>query len=232
MIKDSLSNNQVQSVASFEALINTQFQGQTNAICWKRELAGDFLEIINELQVTDNVTVIEAEDLLALNLSARGRQAREVILKDLENLKQMGASPVLNVIKQYERDAADTFFPTDVYSFHVDRSPIPSETFLCTYYGAPSEIIANSEVVQKIQIPEIRKTLKANYKGAEEDFATYLTEYFFDLHYQALPYANILKLGMGELWKLAVDHPESPVLPCVHRAPVENSGEFRLLLIC
>jgi hypothetical protein len=29
---------------------------------------------------------------------------------------------------------------------------------------------------------------------------------------------------------LAVDHPESKVLPCVHRAPAEKTN--RLLLIC
>jgi hypothetical protein len=29
-----------------------------------------------------------------------------------------------------------------------------------------------------------------------------------------------------------VDHPEQQVLPCVHRAPLENNGEYRLLLIC
>jgi hypothetical protein len=31
---------------------------------------------------------------------------------------------------------------------------------------------------------------------------------------------------------LAVDHPTQQVLPCVHRAPIEIDGEYRLLLIC
>ena len=42
-----------------------------------------------------------------------------------------------------------------------------------------------------------------------------------------------LKLSeLGHLWKLAIYHPESQVLPCVHRAPKEKIGQNRLLLIC
>ena len=48
------------------------------------------------------------------------------------------------------------FIPTDVYSYHVDRSPIATDTFLCTYHGAASDIIANDQAEQKILIPEIR----------------------------------------------------------------------------
>ena len=57
-------------------------------------------------------------------------------------------------------------------------------------------------------------------------------EHFFDLHYQVNSDARPFSLGVGNLWKLAVDHPESKVLPCIHRAPIENNGEPRLLLIC
>jgi hypothetical protein len=57
-------------------------------------------------------------------------------------------------------------------------------------------------------------------------------EYFFDLHYQPKPNAKPVNLGLGHLWRLAVDHPTQQVLPCVHRAPVEKDGEYRLLLIC
>jgi hypothetical protein len=104
-------------------------------------------------------------------------------------------------------------------------------TFLCTYYGAPSQIVANSEVEQKIMVPEIRAELRKLYGGKEENFATYLTEHFFDLHYRARPNAQIVNCGVGHLWRLAVEHPESKVPPCIHRAPAEN-GEPRLLLIC
>ena len=51
-------------------------------------------------------------------------------------------------------------------------------------------------------------------------------------HYQPKPDAQPINLGIGHIWRLAVDHPTQKVLPCVHRAPVENDGEYRLLLIC
>ncbi|MGB0425252.1 MAG: hypothetical protein ACPGED_13055, partial [Flavobacteriales bacterium] len=129
-------------------------------------------------------------------------------------------------------DDSYPFFPTDVYSFHVDRSPVPTDTFLCTYYGESSELISNSESIQKVLVPEIRDELKKLYGGNDEGFESFLSEYFFDLHYQPEPGAQITQLGIGNLWKLAVDHPESQVLPCVHRAPLEKSGQKRLLLIC
>ena len=143
-----------------------------------------------------------------------------------------GASPTLNLIKYYERDDAYPFFPTDVYSYHVDRSPVPTDTFLCTYYGEASEILPNAQAEQKVLLPEIRAELQKLYGGAGEGFEDFLTENFFDLHYQPKPEAHPINLGIGHLWRLAVDHPESKVLPCVHRAPKEKTGEIRLLMIC
>ena len=81
-------------------------------------------------------------------------------------------------------------------------------------------------------IPEIRDELKKLYGGTDEGFESFLIEHFFDLHYQAIPNACPLSLGLGHLWKLAVDHPESQVPPCIHRAPKEKSGQNRLLMIC
>ena len=69
------------------------------------------------------------------------------------------------------------------------------------------------------------------YDGPETGFDSFLEEYFFDLHYQANDNAVPINLGTGHLWRLAVDHPTQQVLPCVHRAPVEND-QLRLLLIC
>ena len=82
------------------------------------------------------------------------------------------------------------------------------------------------------QYPEIRAELKKLYDDADGDFETFLSKNFFDLHYQAKPNARSISLGLGNLWKLAVDHPESQVPPCLHRAPKEKSGQKRLLLIC
>jgi hypothetical protein len=176
--------------------------------------------------------VLNEEELCELNLTEQGELARNIILHDLALLRAHGASPTLNLIKYYERDDADSIFSTDVYSFHVDSSPIPTETFLCTYYGESSQIIPNSQVQQKVLIPEIRSELKKLYSGAEEGFESFLSKHFFDLHYQAMPHAQPISLGIGNIWRLATQHPESKVQPCVHRAPKEKTGENRLLMIC
>lgn len=231
MISDSSpSENQILTVSNFEELVSTSFLGEMNAIRWSRNLVGDFSEIVDNIELLGNMMELNPEDLRALKLSENGQLAREIILDDLKRLKAHGASPVLNLIKCYERD--DSFFPTDVYSFHVDRSPVPTSTFLCTYHGASSDILPNPQGVQKVLVPEIRAELKQIYDGPDDGFEAFLTEYFFDLHYQAKPNAEIINLGIGHLWKLAVDHPESKALPCLHRAPQEKSGENRLMLIC
>ena len=201
-------------------------------MCWSRNLPGDFAEIVEKLASDENIAAIEPEELLELQLSDQGQLAREIILSDLKLLKVHGASPTLNVIQYYDRDDSYPFFPTDVYSFHVDRSPIATDTFLCTYYGESSELLPNAQAEQKVLIPEIRHELQKLYGGADEGFESFLTEHFFDLHYQAKSNAHPINLGIGHLWRLAVDYPESRVLPCVHRAPMEKPGESRLLLIC
>lgn len=226
------NNNQVRVVTTFSELVNTTFQGEINAICWNRDLLGDFKEIVSKLELKENITEVSIEDLLALQLSEKGILARDVILRDIQLLTDFGASPSLNLLKHYERDQDLDFISTDVYSYHVDRSPIETDTFLCTYHGAASDIISNDQVEQKILIPEIREKLKALHDGPETEFETFLQEYFFDLHYQPKPDSEPINLGTGHLWRLAVDHPTQQVLPCVHRAPVEKDGEYRLLLIC
>jgi len=228
----SPAENQIQCVTNFQDLVSTPFNGEMNAICWTRELIGDFSEIVKKLELNGNIRAIEQKELRELQLSDQGQLAREILLTDLKVLKAHGASPILNVINYYDRDDTYPFFSTDVYSFHVDRSPIPTNTFLCTYYGESSEILLNSQGKKKVLIPEIRDELKKLYRGAEEDFESFLSEHFFDLHYQAKPNAHPISLGVGNLWRLTVDHPESKVLPCLHRAPKEKLGQKRLLLIC
>lgn len=224
--------DQIKFVNNFQDLISTPFHDETNAISWSRKLVGDFSEIVNSIDLNENIAVLNQDDLLELQLSEQGQLARTILLEDMKLLKAHGASPILNVIKYYERDETHSFFPTDVYSFHVDRSPIPTDTFLCTYYGEPSEIVPNSESEQKVLIPEIRNELKKLHHGTDEEFESFLGEHFFDLHYQAKAGSNLIGLGQGNLWRLAVDYPGSPVLPCIHRAPKEKLGEKRLLMIC
>ena len=225
-------SDQIGTVATFSELVHTDFMGVLNALCWYRNLDGDFSEIVAQLSLKENITEVSPEDLNALQLSEKGHRAREIILNDLQLLADFGASPSLNLLKCYERDDEFDFISTDVYSFHVDRSPVATDTFLCTYHGAASDIIANSEAVQRILIPEIRAKLKELYDGPSEGFEDFLKENYFDLHYQAKADATPINLGNGHLWRLAVDHPKQQVLPCIHRAPIENEGEYRLLLIC
>lgn len=225
-------NEQIGVVSTFSELVKTDFKGKNNALCWYRNLEGDFEEIVAQLQLKENITEVSGEDLMTLQLSEKGNLAREIILNDMQLLTDFGASPSLNLLKCYERDEEFDFISTDVYSYHVDRSPVATDTFLCTYYGAASDIIPNEQAEQKIQIPEIRKKLRELFDGADDEFEDFLKENFFDLHYQAKTDSEPINLGIGHLWRLAVDHPEQQVLPCIHRAPKENEEECRLLLIC
>ena len=225
-------SSQIGLVSTFPDLVNTDFQGERNALCWYRNLEGDFNEIVNQLQLKENITEVSPEDLLALQLSQKGNSAREIILKDWQLLADFGASPSLNLLKCYDRDEEYDFISTDVYSFHVDRSPMATDTFLCTYHGTASDIISNAQAEQKVLIPEIREKLKDIHNGSSEEFEDFLKDNYFDLHYQAKPEAVPVNLGLGHLWRLAVDHPTQQVPPCIHRAPTEKEGEYRLLLIC
>jgi hypothetical protein len=224
--------NQIYHVTNFHDLVTTPFQGEINAICWERKLLGDFSEIVKKVETTENITVLEDDELRELKLGEQGNLARETLLNDMKLLTAHGASPSLNVIQYYERDNSYPLFPTDVYSFHVDRSPIPTDTFLCTYVGESSEIVPNSQAIQKILIPEMRAELRKLYDGNEEGFESFLSENFFDLHYQTFSNAPIIPLGQGNIWRIAVDHPDVQVPPCLHRAPLEKPGQNRLLLIC
>ena len=226
------ANDQIGIVCTFYELVNTDFKGEKNALCWQRNLDGDFNEIVARLSIKENITEVYPEDLMALQLSEKGSIAKDIILNDLQLLTNFGASPSLNLLKCYERDDEFDFISTDVYSFHVDRSPIATDTFLCTYHGAASDIISNSQAQQKILVPEIRTKLKDMYNGPSAEFENFLKENYFDLHYQLNEDVEPINLGLGHLWRLAVDHPKQQVLPCIHRAPIEKEGEYRLLLIC
>jgi len=232
MINVSPSESQIQSVTNFQDLVSTPFHGKKNAICWKRQLIGDFAEIVQQIALKENIAELHPAELQELQLSEQGQLARNILLEDMKLLKAHGAAPTLNLIKTYERDDSYPFFPTDVYSFHVDRSPIPVDTFLCTYYGASSEVLPNAQAIQKVLVPEIRAELKKLYDGAPEGFDSFLEEQFFDLHYQPITIAQPISLGLGHLCRLAIEHPESKVPPCLHRAPKEKNGQTRLLLIC
>jgi hypothetical protein len=233
MIKEQLaSQKNILVVSSFNELVTTPFKDQVNAICWQRNTIGNFAEIMSKISLDENILELDENLLLKLDLSPQGQLAREVIVNDLQLLKSHGALPCLNAIKYYERDDISAIVSTDVYSFHVDTSPIPTDTFLCTYFGAPSEIIANEEAEQKVMIPALYEKLRKQYGKQDEGFNLFISENYFDLHYQAKTNANILSLGLCNLWRLATAHPNSKVLPCIHRAPEEKEGQPRLMVIC
>src|SRR4051812_18252844 len=100
----SPATNQIHRVTNFQDLVSTPFHGEMNAICWTRKLTGDFSEIVNKLELSGNVEALDQDALFELQLSEQGQLAREILLNDLELLKAHGASPVLNLIRYYERD--------------------------------------------------------------------------------------------------------------------------------
>lgn len=227
------ATHQIRQVNCFQELIHTRFQGTINALCWNRTVQGNFAEIVQKLKCHENINIIEPDQLVQLELSEEANLAREIIINDMKMWEEEGALPQLNLIKQYERDEEYSFFPTDVYSYHVDRAPVPAHTVLSTYFGTTSEILPNAQAIQKVRIPEIRAEIEKNYNEEEhQDFDDFVTENFLDLHYEPKPNAQPISLGLGHMVKLAIDHPESTVLPCIHRAPLEKKGECRLLLIC
>ncbi|HMP29823.1 MAG TPA: hypothetical protein PKD85_09490, partial [Saprospiraceae bacterium] len=190
-MNDSLRHHvQMIYVDTFQDFISTQFYEDKNAICWKRNLEGDFAEIVHKLTFDEPIIEIEEEDLQDLKLSKKGQIARQILLSDINLMRTLGVTPSLNLIQKYERDDENPVFPTDVYSYHIDRSTVPFDTILCTYFGASSQILPNAEAEQKIRIPKFSTQLQVLYDGAVEDFESFISENFYDLHYQALPDAQ------------------------------------------
>ncbi len=110
-----------------------------------------------------------------------------------------------------------------------------ADTWLCTYYGSPSEGLPNEQAQRRVDIPEIRAELLKflGMQGDDAEFREALREHCFDLHYAPLPHARPYSFGVGHLWRIAVDWPGSLIPPCIHRAPETLPRQPpRLLLIC
>ena len=222
----------VRVVESFEDLLAAEFAGDCNAICWERDLAGDFDEVVRRLDVAEGVTTVDEAELEAMPASAAGALAVSTLLADLRALREAGHAPELNCVEQYARDQ-DEVLPTDVCSFHVDSATLPTDTFLCCYTGAASEGLPNAEAERCVDIPHLRAALLARHGGDDDEgFASFLHEHHFDLHYSPLAHARPFSMGIGHLWRVAVQFPGSPVPGCIHRAPTTLRGDaLRLLLI-
>ena len=220
-------------VASFEELVTTPMGEDINALCWQRCLPGDFGEIVEKLGVGKGITSIDEARLQALDLSAAGQVAREVLLQDLELLRARDLLPSLDCINGYVNEIEPEIVRTDVQSWHVDSATVEADTYLCTYFGPASEGLRNEEAVRRVDVPEIREQLRLLHGGEEgEGFRDYLSENYLDLHYMPLPDARPFSFGLGHLWRIAIEYPGSPAPPCIHRAPATLPGEPpRLLLI-
>ncbi|MBC7366264.1 MAG: hypothetical protein H7343_05535 [Undibacterium sp.] len=240
----------VKRVGSFQELVSTPLAQGINALCWERTLAGDFAEVVKLLGDGggEPITTLDEAKLLALPISPSGRLAVDHMLADLRLLRDRELDPVLNCIHGYPRDEEPGPVVTDVFSFHADSAPIPADTWLCTYCGPSSEGLRNEDALRKVDDPAIRAELMKHYgeeqrfsrppigcsipPHPEKGFSEYLRDHCYDLHYAATPRAQPYSFGHFNLWRIATDYPDSPVPPCIHRAPATHPGDpARLLLI-
>ena len=216
----------------FEELRTTCFADGVNALCWERKLAGDYAEVIAKLGPGEGIVALEEESVRSLILSPAGRLAAEAMLADQKLLRDHDLAPSLNCVYDCVRGPNAGPVPTDVTSFHVDSAPIEVDTWLCTYHGACSEGLRNEDALLKVEIPEIRAKLLEQYGGADDaGFAEFLHEYSYDSHYAPKPGTTPYPFGTFALWRIATRWPGSPVPPCIHRAPENQPGSPRLLLI-
>ncbi len=224
----------IKRVHSFPELVASRFTDGVNALCWERSLPGDFSEVVSGLGVSEEgITTLAESRLRDLRLGAGGKAAVDIMLEDLRLLREQGRDPVLNCINGYPRDEDPGPVTTDVFSFHADSAPVEADTWLCTYHGPSSEGLRNEEALRRVDVPETRAELLKLFGGEDNDgFREFLQENCYDLHYAPVPEARPYSFGVGNLWRIAVDWPGSPVPPCIHRAPDTQPGQSpRLLLI-
>jgi len=222
----------IKTVSSFDELIATPFTDGVNALCWPRTLPEGFGEIVEYLSESEGVASIDEARLRNLPISGAGTVAIQLLLEDQRLLREHGRDPVLNCIQEYPRDERAGPVATDVFSFHADSAPVEADTWLCTYHGAASEGLRNDEAQRRVDLPGTRAELLKLFGGGDDDaFCEYLSEHCYDLHYAPAPHARPFSFGLGNLWRIAVDWPGSPVPPCIHRAPECLPGHSRLLLI-
>lgn len=205
-------------VFGFDALL-APFARGVNAVCFERQLAGDFERLARSLapRAEENGGLLEVDEAM---LRGADERAVAVLRDDLARLTALGREPQLNVITRYPRDERGLPISVDVHSFHVDRAPVEADTFLCTYAGACSEGLDNDDAERLLDVPEPAAALAPH--ATEDDC--------FDLHYRVKPGATPYSFGVGNLWRLACQWPGAPMLPCIHRAPAFD-GRPRLLLI-
>lgn len=226
--------DRIRVVRSFDELVGTRFAHGVNALCWPRDLPGDFTDVVNRI-VADgsDIESLDEAALRALTLGPAGRTAADTLIADLERMRSAGLAPVLDCIHRYPRDEPGALVPTDVYSYHADSAPVEADTYLCSYTEAASEGLRHEDARRCVDDPPTRAALLRQFGGADDEaFRDYLEEHCYDLHYAPVPGAAPFSFGLGNLWRIALKYPGSPVPPCVHRAPATQPGRPpRLLLI-
>ena len=223
----------VKYVDNFAELLATPLKDGVNALCWPRVLNGDYAAVAKGLAGGEAIDTLDEARLLALDLSPDGRIAVQQLISDLKLLRDQALEPALNCINGYPRDEADSLIATDVFSFHADSAPFAADTWLCTYFGPPSEGLSPCDAVRRVDQADTRAALLKQYNGTDgEQFREFLEENCYDLHYLAKTGAQPYSFGLGNLWRIATDYPGNLVPPCVHRAPSTRPGDPpRLLLI-
>lgn len=228
------ATSRIRIVGSFDDLVNASFGPEVNAICWERQLPGDFDEIAALLQDEEDIVSLDEEAIETLRprLSAQGCIAADILLADRQLLQERGLLPSLECVPRYPRDD-DNAVSTDVYSFHADRAPVQADTYLCSYNESSSEGLDNASAQRRIDNPVTRQKLQDLFtKEGGDSFDEFLREHCYDLHYAPLPNAVRYSFGIGNMWRIAVEYPGCPVAPCIHRAPDTVDGRPpRLLLI-
>lgn len=224
--------HRIKIVSSFDELVNTPFADGVNALCWQRNVDGDFAAVTAAIAADDDIVTLDPDSLrdLRARLAPAGQQAVDAMLADYALLEGRGLDPCLDCIPAYPRAEVSDVLRTDVYSFHADRAPVMADTYLCTYIGASSEGLPNEQAMRHVDIPETRAMLQADCGAG--DFDAYLHDHSYDLHYRAARDAQVYSFGIGNLWRIAIEYPDCPVPPCIHRAPEQRVGDqTRLLLI-
>ncbi len=231
-------------VDTVDELLTRRFDNDKNALCLPRTAAADILVgcdelarlLADEIDDDEGAVDIDVDRLSSLPLSTSGQQAATFVRADLEALARHGRQPTLSCIRRYATDTRGLPIATDVLSFHVDGAPVEFDTFLCTYAGAPSELIDNDDADRLIDDPAIGDALRAAFVSrgelGDDDFDRWVVDGSFDLHYRPRHGARVFSCGRVWLWKLAVKWPGASVLPCIHRAPRTSLHDPpRLLLI-
>jgi len=114
------NQKQIGIVTTFSELVQTDFKGENNALCWYRNLEGNFKELVSQLQLKENITEVTPEDLLALDLCEKGTIANTFALNDL----RLFPNPVKNIVSISNNSTINTVAITSVLGQEILRKSV------------------------------------------------------------------------------------------------------------